>query len=249
MMLNCSLLIKKSTPWLFSKERAGTTLVTGDILSVLTNLTDEFGEGLLDIDAKLGRGGQEGASESPAEIGGLLEADLVLFDEITLVSDQDDWHLITILRLQDSVPELTDLIEGGPCGEGEDQQEALTSLHVLVSHGTVLLLSGCVQDVQEARDVINSDLLPVRVLNGWIVLLNEVILHERDGDGGLAHTSRSNHDDLELITTVVTFLLRGLYRGGGLFACIVRLAFQILRVHTGHGLGCRHGWHCHDRGQ
>jgi len=41
-------------------------------------------------------------------------------------------------------------------------------------------------------------LLAVRVLNGGIVLINEVILDELDGKSGLADTSSSNNKQLVL---------------------------------------------------
>ena len=54
-------------------------------------------------------------------------------------------------------------------------------------------------------------LLPVRVLNGWVVLLHEYPLHELDGERGLAHSAGAQDDDLVLAHPGV----QGAGRAGG----------------------------------
>ena len=51
------------------------------------------------------------------------------------------------------------------------------------------LLTGGVENVQEARLSIDDHLLPVAVLDRGVVLVNEVVLDQLDCQGGLAHTS------------------------------------------------------------
>ena len=73
--------------------------------------------------------------------------------------------------------------------DGEDKQEALARSHVLVPHGAVLLLSGRVQDVEEARFPVDDDLLAVRVLDGRIILIDKVVLYQLDCQSTFAHAS------------------------------------------------------------
>ena len=93
----------------------------------------------------------------------------------------------------------------------------ISSPHVLISHGAVLLLPGRVEDVQQTRLPINHHLghhnvhcflvggalnlnylFPVRVLYGGIVFINEVVLYQLNCEGRLAHASRTNHNKLVL---------------------------------------------------
>ena len=62
------------------------------------------------------------------------------------------------------VPVQVDVLEGLAVVDGEHAEEALSRPHVLVTHGTVLLLACRVQDVQQARLTVDHHLLPVRVL-------------------------------------------------------------------------------------
>ena len=51
------------------------------------------------------------------------------------------------------------------------------------------LLASGVKNIQEARLSIDDHLLSVAVLDGGIVLVNEVVLYQLDCQGGLADTS------------------------------------------------------------
>lgn len=44
--------------------------------------------------------------------------------------------------------------------------------------------------------VVEGDLFAVRVCLGGVVLLHKVTVHELEGQGGLAHAARPDHDDL-----------------------------------------------------
>lgn len=48
------------------------------------------------------------------------------------------WHIL-VLDSEDLAMELWDLIEAVPVDDGVDQQEPLSRVHVLLSHGTELL--------------------------------------------------------------------------------------------------------------
>ena len=98
-------------------------------------------------------------------------------------------HLLRVFDPLDLLPVGGDVLEGLGVVDGEDEKESLPRPHVLVPHGRVLLLSGRVKDVQEARLPVDHHLLAVRVLDGGVVLVHEVVLDQLDGQGGLAHAA------------------------------------------------------------
>ena len=88
------------------------------------------------------------------------------------------------------------VVEGGLGGDAVHQDEALTVLHVQVPHGGELLGAGSVEDLEHALLAVDLDLLPVGVLDGGVVLLHEDALHKLHCQGGLPHTTRTQHHDL-----------------------------------------------------
>jgi hypothetical protein len=48
--------------------------------------------------------------------------------------------------------------------------------------------------IQKAGLVVDADLLAVGILNGGIVLVDEVVLDELDGEGTLAHSAAADND-------------------------------------------------------
>lgn len=83
-------------------------------------------------------------------------------------------------------PVLVDILEGLGVVNGEDAEESLPRPHVLVSHGAVLLLPRCVQDVQQTGLSINDHLLSVGILPGD----GEKVLREgTQGEVGSCHPS------------------------------------------------------------
>ena len=55
-----------------------------------------------------------------------------------------------------------------------------------------------VEDLQHALLPVHLHLLPVAVLDGWVVLLHEDPLDELDSEGRLAHSTGAEHHDLVL---------------------------------------------------
>lgn len=77
-------------------------------------------------------------------------------------------------EVQDTVPELHSGSEGLMLCDGEDQQEALPTAKVVVPDGSVVLLAGCVQNVDLDLLPIQNHLLPVAVCLGGLVVLHKL---------------------------------------------------------------------------
>lgn len=58
--------------------------------------------------------------------------------------------------------------------DGEDQQEALPAAKIVVPDGSVVLLAGCVQDVDLDLLSVQNHLLPVAVCLGGLVVLHKL---------------------------------------------------------------------------
>ena len=90
--------------------------------------------------------------------------------------------------------------------ERVNYDEAVPGAHERVAHRGELLLSCRVEDVQAARDAVDGELLAVRVLDGRVVLDDELVLHKADGHCRLADAS--SPDDNDLVRRGVRDLLR-----------------------------------------
>lgn len=71
-----------------------------------------------------------------------------------------------LLDANNLIAELDDLLERGAGGDRVDEQEALAVAVVAVTHDGVLLLTGGIEDVEEARLVVDGNGLAIDVLNG-----------------------------------------------------------------------------------
>ena len=160
------------------QERAASLLLatlgglsTASVLAlvVLADLTDELVEGLLDVDASLGRSLEEGAAESLGEVLALSGGNLTVVVQIALVSNEHDGDLVLVLHTKDLLTEGGDFVKGGARGDGKDAEETLARAHVLVTHGAVLLLTGSVEDIKETGLIVDGDLLAVAVLDGGVL--------------------------------------------------------------------------------
>lgn len=67
------------------------------------------------------------------------------------------------------VPVEVNICKGFAIVDGKNAEEAFPRPHVLVSHGTVLLLASCIQNVQQTGFAIYNHLLSIRILGGWKV--------------------------------------------------------------------------------
>jgi len=104
--------------------------------------------------------------------------------------------MVGILDAENLLAEGVDFVEGAAGGDCVDEEEALASAHVLVAHGAVLLLASGIEDVEQRGLSIDGDLLSVAILDGRVILVNEVVLDELDCEGGLADTTTTDDDDL-----------------------------------------------------
>lgn len=91
---------------------------------------------------------------------------LPLAVEIALVANDDHGEVVLVLYSQDLLLESHNLLEALPVGYRVDEQEALSCAHVLLTHGRVLLLSSCVEHIEQRNLVVDDALLAVRVWRG-----------------------------------------------------------------------------------
>jgi len=122
---------------------------------------------------------------------------LPLAVEIALVANDDHGEVVLVLYSQDLLLECHDLLEALPVGYRVDEQEALSCAHVLLAHGRVLLLAGCVEHIEQRNLVVDDALLAVRVLDGRIVLVYKVALDQLDSQTRLSDSTAA--DDYQLV--------------------------------------------------
>ena len=68
--------------------------------------------------------------------------------------------------------------EGGAGRDAVDEDKTLAVAYPLVSECDVFFLAGCIEDFEHARLAVDLHLLAVRVFDGGIVCLNEVVQTE-----------------------------------------------------------------------
>jgi len=162
----------------------------------VADLTDEAEESFIDVCTCLCGCFEEGAVVIFSSIGTLLVLDLALVGKIAFVAAEDHWDVVDVLDTEDLFAEGCDFIEGAAGSDSVNEEEALASAHVLIAHCAVLLLAGGIKDIEEGGLTVDCNLLPVAILDGRIVLINEVVLDQLDSKGGLADTTTTNNDNL-----------------------------------------------------
>ena len=76
--------------------------------------------------------------DSPGHVSGLLHVHLP-GGEVTLVTHHHHGHLLRVLDPLDLLPVRRDVLERLDVVDGENDEEAFSSPHVLVPHGAILL--------------------------------------------------------------------------------------------------------------
>jgi len=131
------------------------------------------------------------------EIATLIHADLALKFEVALVCDDDDGERVLILHAEDLLVERAYFLERVPRSDRVDEQKPFAGPHVLLAHGTVFFLAGCVQNIEEGNLVVDDALFPVGILDGRVIFVDKVALYELDGEGRFSDATTA--DDYQLI--------------------------------------------------
>ena len=90
-----------------------------------------------------------------------LPRHLTLTLQIALVSNDHHWEVVLVLDAENLLLESGNFLEALARRNVVDEQEALASPHVLFAHGTVLLLAGGVEDIEQSEFIVNIALLAV----------------------------------------------------------------------------------------
>ena len=168
-------------------------------------------EGVLDADPRLGRRLHPRAAELLRQFPPLVLCHLPLAArlEVELVANHHHGHLVGVLDPQDLLSKRGDLVERALVRYAVNAEEPLAGAHVLVAHRRVLLLARRVEDVEQARLIVDRHLLAVRVLDRRVVLVNEVVLDQLDGERRLADAAAADDDQLVLSHLMLLRLHRG----------------------------------------
>jgi len=167
---------------------------------LLINKTDEVVEDLIDIDLQLGRSlNEEAVVEASSHLLTLLSSNDTGIIQIALVAHKDHGDIIGILHAEDLLAHVGKIVESTKSDDGIHKNEALAVLHVKITHGGELLSTGSIEDLQHALLAVDIHLLPIRILDCGIVLLDEDTLNELDSKCRLAHTTRTKHDNFVLL--------------------------------------------------
>lgn len=112
----------------------------------LAHDSHELVEGLIHIDARLCTALDVWRAQLSAQLLSLLQGHPPLALQIGFVAHHQHRKLIAVLDSQNLFLELCHLLEAGVVGQREDEQEALARAHVLLPHGTKLLLASRVEN-------------------------------------------------------------------------------------------------------
>lgn len=110
---------------------------------------DQFVECLVDVHPQLGTALDVRDHQVAAGVLRLLQRHLTLVLQVTLIAHHQHGELVAIFYAQYLALKLGYLIKAGMVVEREDEQETLTGAHVLLPHGTELLLTSCIQNYKE----------------------------------------------------------------------------------------------------
>jgi len=167
---------------------------------LLVDETDEIVEDLIDVDLQLGGGlDKEAVVEALCHLLTLLSGNDTGVIQIALVADKNHGDIVGILHTEDLLTHVGKVVESTKSDDGVHEDEALTVLHVQITHGRELLGTGGIEDLEHALLAVDIDLLPVRILDCGIVLLDEDALNELDGKSRLTHTTRAENNNLILL--------------------------------------------------
>lgn len=152
---------------------------------------------LIDVDAQLGTALNVGDLQLTAQLLRLFQRHDPLVVQVGLVADHQHRELVAVLYPQDLLVKFVDLIETRVIGDGEHEQKSFPGAHILLAHGTELLLAGRIENIQLRGHIVYDALFGVGIFDGGIVISYKVALYELDGDSRLANTATTHNNQLE----------------------------------------------------
>ncbi len=106
----------------------------------LQNLTAQIREGLINIDTASGGSLVVGlGAPLLSQLERSCTGDYTILLHIALVANNHHGNVVVVLDANDLLSELGELVEGVHVGNGEDEQEAISLLHVELTHGRELV--------------------------------------------------------------------------------------------------------------
>lgn len=105
-------------------------------------------------------------------------------------------NAFTISDTEDLLEEVLEFLKAFGHGDRVDTHEALTSAIVVVAHGGVVLLAGCVEDIDVGVLAVERDGLAVAVGRRGIVFFHKIAVHEHQRQRRLSDSSCAHDDDL-----------------------------------------------------
>lgn len=142
------------------------------------HLPDYLREHFVHVGPALRRGFHEGTAPRLGQGSSFGGGDFSLVLQIGLVADEQNGHPLLALDPRDQLLHGLDVLEGLMVGQRVNYDESLAVLYVQVPHRRELFRSRRVQNFEYTGTVVHLDLLPVKVLNGGVVLLHEAARHE-----------------------------------------------------------------------
>jgi len=144
------------------------------------DLSDKIVEQLVYIDFCFCGRLQKCTVELARQVVSLVFSNNSFILQVTLVSNQNYWHIIGVFHSQDLIPQIDQVIERRLRRYAVDKHKALTILHVEITHCSELFRSGRVQNLQHTLLIVHFDLLSIAVFDRRVIAFHENALHELD---------------------------------------------------------------------
>mmetsp|Transcript_43248 Transcript_43248/g.72003 ORF Transcript_43248/g.72003 Transcript_43248/m.72003 type:complete len:294 (+) Transcript_43248:440-1321(+) len=162
----------------------------------LDDASHEAEKHLLDVLVCLSARLEEGALVLCRQLLSTQRVNLSMVLHVGLVSHQEEGNAFTIGDAEDLLKEVLELLKAFGHGDRVDAHKALTSAVVVVAHGGVVLLAGCVEDIDVGVLAVERDGLAITVGRRGIVLFDEIAVHEHQRQRRLSDSSCAHDDDL-----------------------------------------------------
>lgn len=155
-------------------------------MHLAAQLAHHIVESLVDVDAVLGRSLDKITAQLAGERTALLRRDLALRDSVALVANQHDGCKVEkgivacgrargLLDPPDLVVEHFYLLKGRAGGYAVHEHKTLSVSYPLISQRDVVFLAGGIEHFEHTWLAVDLHLLAVRVFDGGVVRLDEVV--------------------------------------------------------------------------